>query len=804
MYFEGIMRKIFLLLTVFSFAVYCQAKRDYKIKHADLKNVLVTGGFWGNRINTNSDVTIPFVLQKCRETGRIDNLMIAAGMKQGAYCTLYEFDDSDVYKSIEAACYSLAAKPDKNLELQLDSLISIISEAQESDGYLYSPRETRSSKMRKAIGPERWSNLQWSHELYVLGHLYEAAVAHYKATGKKTLLNVALKSADLLLNDFGWNALKIPPGHEEVEIGLIKLYRLTNEEKYLDLAKFFLDIRGRGKELSGRESWGEYAQDHKPVIEQEEAVGHAVRAAYLYSAMTDMAALTGDSTYENAVDKLWRNIIEKKLYITGGIGSTGSGEALGANYDLPNASAYNETCSSIANMMWNFRMFQLHGDGKYLDVFERTLYNAFLSGIGMDGKSFFYPNPLQSYGTHGRSPWFTCACCPPNIARFIASLPEKFYSVKGNEIFVNLFSSNYAVLSVNDSKVVLRQRTDYPWDGNIKFTIGQIDSDKDVIFNIRIPEWAVGKPFDSDLYKFMENNSAPILKVNEQQVELKINNGFASVERKWKLDDVIELTLPMDIHRVTANEKVEADYGRVAIQRGPIVFCAEWPDNKDGYIRNILLPDNVRLSAEFNSQLLNGVEVITGAALGCKIDDEKNFVKTEQDFTAIPYYAWAHRGSGEMSVWLAEREESVSPLNGKTLASISDITVSSGNNSQAINDQIEPKSSDDESVPFFHWWPNRGTKEWVQFDFPEMKEVSQAEVYWFDDTGTGECRVPRSWKIFQYENDKWIPVYTTDNYGVEKDKFNSVIFETVRTKSLRIEIQSQEDFAGGIQEVKLK
>ncbi len=784
-----------------------QTKKDYTIQPVPLTKIHFTDGFWYNRSETNRVATIPHVLQECKSTGRVNNLMIAAGLKHGEYCTAYQFDDSDVYKSIEAACYSLISHPDPALDKELDSLIFIISKAQEPDGYLYSPREdSASARMKQTIGPARWVNLQWSHELYVLGHLYEAAVAHYQATGKKTLLDVAIKSAGLLLKNFGPNALKVPPGHEEVEIGLIKLYRVTNDERYLNLAKFFLDIRGRGKELSGRESWGEYAQDHKPVTEQDEAVGHAVRAAYLYSAMTDIAAITGDRAYQNAVDKLWSNVVGKKLYVTGGIGSTGSGEALGANYDLPNASAYNETCSSIANMMWNYRMFQLYGDGKYLDVLERTLYNAFLSGVGLDGKSFFYPNPLQSFGTHGRSPWFTCACCPPNVARFIASLPEKFYSVDGNVIYVNLFSSNKAELSVNNFVVKLNEETNYPWDGKVKIVVATQPAGENFEMKLRIPSWAENKPIASDLYKFMGEQKENIsLSINGAPAEIKIENGFASIKRSWKSGDVVELNLPMEVRRVLANENVEDDRGKVAFQRGPIVYAAEWVDNKDGYIRNILIPDDSKFTTEFKPALLNGIEEIEGKVFGCSLNKEREQIeKTGQQFTAIPYYAWAHRGRGEMSVWLARKESAVLPLAGPTILTNARITVSHGSNPESIVDQIEPKSSNDESVPFFHWWPSKGEKEWVQVDFQKPEEVSQAEIYWFDDTGVGECRVPASWKMFYKENDKWTPVYTTDKYGVEKDKFNAVTFETVKTPSIKIEIQSQKDFAGGIHELKVK
>jgi len=783
---------------------YSQNKIEYPIQLVDLKNVKVTNGFWFNRIETNRKVTIPHVINKCIETGRMDNLYFAAGIKQGEFCTAYPFDDSDVYKTIEAASFSLISYPDAELEKTIDEWIDVIVKVQEKDGYLYSPRSVPSEKIKRGIGPERWSNLQWSHELYVLGHLYEAAAAHYKATGKRTLLDVAIKSADLVINTFNPDKLQIPPGHQEIELGLVQLYELTGNKKYLHQAKYFLDIRGKGKQLNNRESWNEYAQDHKPVIEQDEAVGHAVRAAYMYSAMTDIAALTGDKQYENALDKLWQNVTGKKLYVTGGIGSTGSGEALGADYDLPNMSAYNETCSSIANMMWNFKMYQFHEDGKYLDVFERTLYNAFLSGIGMDGKSFFYPNPLQSYGTHGRTPWFTCACCPPNVARFIASLPSKIYSVKENNIYVNLFASSEAELTVNNSVLKIKQKTNYPWDGNVKLALIPETTGKNFTLMIRIPGWAVDKPIDNDLYKFMESGNEPVVKVNGKEIELKIEKGFIAINKEWNTGDIIELNLPMDIHRIKANKYVDADLGKVALQRGPIVYCAEWPDIKGGYVRNLLLPDDINLTANFESDLFNGVVTINGKAFAYSFIDENKTDKQELDFKAIPYYAWAHRGSGEMSVWIANEEKAVSPLHGPTLASISKVTVSSGKNPHVMNDQIEPKNSIDESVPFFHWWPNKGTTEWVQLDFPEISEVSQVEIFWFDDTGIGECRIPQSWKVFYKEGENWKPVYSPDKYVIEKDKYNSITFETVRTKSLKIEIESQKDFAGGIHEIKIK
>jgi uncharacterized protein len=798
------MKKLAALFLAVSFIISAQPQKDYPIQPVPFTKVKVTNGFWFTRMETNRTVTIPYALRLLEETGRIKNFSIAAGFEKGDFCSKYYFDDSDVYKVIEGASYSLMLKPDKELEAQLDKIIGLIAAAQEKDGYLYTVRTIGTHKFEKVSGPARWQNEQWSHELYNLGHLYEGAVAHYLATGKRSLLDVALKSAELVNNVFGPGKLTLPSGHQEIEIGLVKLFRLTGEEKYLKLAKFLLDMRGNY--LDGRKSWGEYNQDNKPVIEQDEAVGHAVRAGYMYSGMADVAALTGDNAYINALDKIWDNVINKKIYLTGGLGATGSWEGFGKNYELPNASAYNETCASIANVMWNHRMFLLKGEGKYIDILERTLYNALLSGISMSGDKFFYPNVLESFGTHERSAWFDCACCPGNVTRFIASVANYMYAVKENEIFVNLFSSNETEVKINSGLVKLRQKTNYPWDGKIKLTVMPQSDGQEFNIKLRIPGWAKNKPMPGDLYVSAVKNSGKIvLNINGKEIPIALENGYALINRKWKNGDVVELVLPMEINKITANENVEADKGKIAIQCGPLVYAAEWVDNKGGIVHNILLPANAMLTSEYQSDLLNGVVIIKGKAFGYKMsNDKKTLEKTEQDFTAIPYYSWAHRGKGEMDVWLAKDENAVRPLFGPTILTGAKLIVSHGKNPQVMIDQMEPKSSNDESVPFFHWWPSKGEKEFVQLVFNKPEEISELSVYWFDDGEAGECRVPEAWKIYYKENDKWQPVYSTDKCGIDKDKYNSVIFETVRTHSIKIEVQSKKDFAGGIHEIKIK
>jgi DUF1680 family protein len=790
--------------TVF-FALGCSqsGSKDYPIRPVPFTAVKMADHFWRPRMETNRAVTIRHAFQKCEETGRLDNFALAGGLIKGEQKGIYPFDDTDVYKTLEGASYALMVDPDPALEAYMDSVIALVAAAQEEDGYLYTVRTNKTERLKNWFGDQRWEKLEGSHELYNAGHLFEAAAAHFQATGKRNLLDVALKYADLLDKTFGPGKLQKPPGHQVIEMGLVKLYRVTGEKRYLNLAKFFLDVRG--KPLDGRKLYGEYSQDHKPVLQQDEAVGHAVRAGYMYSGMADVAALTNDDAYVKAIDHLWDNVVGKKLYLIGGIGAKGSNEGFSSNYDLPNMSAYNETCASISNVYWNHRLFLLHGDAKYLDIMERTLYNALLSGISLEGTRFFYPNPLESVGQHERAEWFGCACCPGNVTRFIASVPGYVYGTRDNELFVNLYASNEAQLTLNNQKLRLVQETDYPWNGATRLTLHPEPEEMQITLNLRIPGWAQGRPVASDLYHYLNNESAHIsLRVNGDAIPLKIKNGFAQIRRTWHDGDVVELNIPMLIRRIVAHDSVKADIKRVALERGPIVFCAEWPDHDGGHVRNLLLPDDANLTTEFLADRLRGIQVIRGKAAGYYFDQNEKLEKKEQQLLAIPYYAWAHRGKGEMTVWFARDETVVQPVGQPTLASISQVQTSFGKNPQAVNDLLEPASSIDHEVPYFHWWPHKGTTEWIQYDFQKSEEISTVEVYWFDDTGMGESRLPKSWRILYLENEKWRPVYTPGGYGIQKDRFNEVVFETVRTTSLRLEIQSQDGWAGGIHEWKVK
>jgi len=622
--------------------------KDYPVTPVPFTAVRVRDGFWLPRMETNRRVTVKTDFRKCEETGRIDNFAKAGGLMTGEFKGMV-YDDSDVFKVIEGASYSLAMHPDPELDKYLDGVIAKIASAQEPDGYLYTARKLLASdKMPAQAGKQRWANEKDSHELYNAGHLYEAAAAHFQATGKKTLLDVATRNADLIRREFAPGNHQDPPGHEGIEIGLCKLYRATGEQKYLDLAKFLIDVRGRPET---HKLYGALYQDHKPVVEQDEAVGHAVRAAYLYSGMADVAALTGDESYLKAIDRIWENVVSRKLYLTGGIGAGRGREAFGNNYDLPNKTAYNETCAAIANALWNYRMFLLHGEARYLDVLERVIYNGFLAGVGLTGDSFFYPNPLASDKGYKRSAWFDCACCPVNVVRFMPSIAGYVYAASDTDVFVNLFIGGTGEVRLGKQAVKITQQTNYPWDGRIKITIDP-DAPGEFALNVRIPGWAQGRPVPGDLYTYMDQTIDPVvLKVNGKDEAPILEHGFASIKRQWRQGDIVELSLPMAIRRVLANDAVKDDAGLVAIERGPLVYCLEGADHE--HVFSMVMPDDAKLAAERRDDLLGGIMVIKGE-VQLAVTDETGKTRTQPAaMRAIPYYAWCNRGPNEMSVWLA-------------------------------------------------------------------------------------------------------------------------------------------------------
>lgn len=624
-----------------------QINHGYPIDPVPFTSVKVTDNFWGQRLQASREVTIPLAFSKCEETGRYENFVKAAHPSDTYKVEGFSFDDTDVYKTIEGASYSLQTYPDKKLQKYIDSVLVIVAGAQEPDGYLYTARTMNPKHPHNWAGKERWVAVEnLSHEFYNLGHMIEGAVAHYQATGKRNFLDIAIKYADCVCREIGNGPQqkKYVPGHQIAEMALVKLYMVTGDKKYLDQAKFFLDTRGYTSRKDA------YSQAHKPVVEQDEAVGHAVRAVYMYSGMADVAAITGDSSYIKAIDKIWDNIVSKKIYITGGIGARHAGEAFGNNYELPNLSAYCETCAAIGNVYMNYRLFLLHGDAKYFDVLERTLYNGLISGVSLDGGSFFYPNPLSSNGKYSRKPWFGCACCPSNVSRFIPSLPGYVYAVKNDQVYVNLYLSNKAELKVDKKKILLKQETGYPWNGDIRLKITQ--GNQDFTMKLRIPGWVRGNVLPGDLYSYTDNQKpAYQVAVNGQTVESDVNDGYLSIARKWKKGDVVEVHFDMIPRIVKANPKVEADHGRVAVERGPIVYCAEWPDNRFN-VHSILLNQHPQFKVTDKPELLYGIRQITTDAQALSYDKAGKLVTKDVELTLIPYYAWAHRGEGDMEVWL--------------------------------------------------------------------------------------------------------------------------------------------------------
>jgi hypothetical protein len=731
------------------------------------------------------------------------------------------------------------------LERRLDEIIAKIAAAQQPDGYLntfYTLTDPR----------QRWTDLRNKHELYCAGHLFEAAVTHHAATGKRTLLDVATRFADHIAATFGPDARHDIPGHPEIELALVKLARATGERRYLDLARFFLHERGRAERRgagaptpdrstdlpmqdrletgpSKRELYGPYCQDHQPLDQQREAVGHAVRAAYVYSGMADADAAAGEHTYDAALDALWSDVVGGKLYLTGGIGARRAGEAFGDAFELPNRSAYAETCGAIGMAMWSHRMLLRHADASYADVLERVLYNGFLAGVGLSGDRFFYPNPLAAdgvtpfnQGETTRAPWFACACCPVNVVRFMPSIGGYAYAHDSSRIYVNLYLPGEATIRLADNTVKLKVETDYPWGEQVRITV-EPEKAASLDLMLRIPGWLSGSPLPSDLYRYEGGPKlVPELRLNGQpRVEARApDHGYARLRHIFQKGDVVELVLPMAIRRVVAAEQVEENRGRVALERGPIVYCIEAADHH-GRVRDLALPDDAALTAERRPDLLGGLTVLRGRGLR-RVANESNDAASESaaasessdaasepaEVTAIPYYAWNHRGYGEMSVWIPRTVEAADLPPTPTLASAAKPSASHvwrTDSAAALNDQMEPRRSGDESIPRLTWWDHRGTTEWAQYDFEKPTRVSSVQVYWFDDGDDGGgCRLPAAWRVLVKRGDEWTPAGGVSSYPVEKNAYNAVEFDPVETTAMRLEVRLQPEFSGGILEWRVR
>ncbi|MGA2502197.1 MAG: beta-L-arabinofuranosidase domain-containing protein, partial [Tepidisphaeraceae bacterium] len=629
---------------------------------------------------------------------------------------------------------------------------------------------------------KRFSNLKDMHEMYCAGHLIEGAVAYYQATGKRKFLDVAIKLADCLDNTFGPDKRHGCSGHEEIELALVKLAAVTNNPKYFKLAEFF--INERGHDACGRKLYGDYAQDDIPLKNRAEIAGHAVRAMYFFAGAADVAAASGDQQTIKALDTIWHDVVDRKMYLTGGIGPSAHNEGFTVPYDLPNDSAYAETCAAIGMVFWNHRMALLHADARYADVMERCMYNGVISGVSLDGQKFFYVNPLASRGRHHRQVWFDCACCPTNMARFLPNIGGYMYATRGDsDLFINLYArSNVRAMQLGKFTIGIKQETDYPWDGRIKVRFDAAAIPFKAHF--RIPGWC----------------KSPSISLNGKRIENPvIENGYYLVERGWTPIDEVTLDFPMPVERIYADPNVKADAGRVALQRGPIVYCLEGVDN-NGSVRNLVLAKDSKLTAKFEQDLLNGVTIVKGTALAIARGQDK---PQSVEFTAVPYYSWDNREPGQMVVWLPEDPALAEPRPAPTIAGTAKVSASfkgRADSLDALNDQIEPASSKDMTIPRFTWWDHKGTTEWVQYDFKSPATISAAEVYFFDDTGIGGCRIPKSWRILYQDGSDWKPVEITGPYTTNLNAYNRIPFKPVNTPALRLEVQLQPGFSGGILE----
>lgn len=755
-----------------------------------LKQVKIEDRFWAPRQEINRKVSLAHSLDMIEKFGYLENFERAAQGKTGGYHGPV-FMDSDVYKVLEACSLSLTTHPDSTLEKRLDAIIAKMAAAQQPDGYL-------DTYFLVAEPGKRWTNLRDCHELYCAGHLFEAASAHFSATGKRNLLDIATRYADYIDSVFGEAPGKRQGycGHPEIELALVKLWKVTGNGKYFDLASFF--IRHRGEHFFAREHRtpeaeydGTYFLDDVPITDHKKIKGHAVRAAYLMSGVTDVAGATHDEALLRMLDRVWRNTNERNTYVTGGIGPSASNEGFTTDFDLPNLTAYQETCASVALAMWNHRMNLVHGDAKYADAMERSLYNGVISGVSLSGDKFFYVNPLASMGNHHRSEWFSCACCPPNETRTTAAIGQYAYATGPESLYVNLYIQGIAQASIGKQSVHWEVASQYPWDGKVFITF---KSPFKGSLHLRIPSWSPNFG----------------VRVNQSKVELPtLDKGYLVLERSWNSGDKVELDLDMAIRRIAADPRVKADQGQCAIARGPIVYCLEEVDNP-GSLTDLWLPVDAKLTAKWSPDLLGGVMTVQGMGRVGHVDWPGGLYQTvnptmSAPLFAIPYYAWDNRKPGAMKVWVAFTPPAPPSGGPERSAKVTLSFVSNNCQPSGINDGIEPTSSGEVPAANCHWWPHKGGTEWAQYSWSKPQEITGTRVFWFDDTGRGECRLPKSWRILYKRGDEWLPVkLTASNYSILLDRWNLIHFEPVVTTDLRLEMQMQDGWAAGVLEWKLE
>ena len=755
-----------------------------QLRAVPFTQVRLTDTFWAPRQETNRLVSIPLNFENLEKSGNLENFRLAARHATNGYQGPV-FMDSDLYKALEAASYALATHPDPVLEKRIDDIVALLAAAQQPDGYL------DTYYIVKEPG-RRWTNLRDNHELYCAGHMFEAAVAHYQATGKRTFLEVATRYADYIDSVFGPGKRLGYPGHPEIELALVKLWHATGNQRYFDLARFFIENRGRHFFAEEHQTPparydGTYWQDDVPIFDHRNIKGHAVRATYLLSGVVDVMAQTGDQRLIRMVDRVWRNTTQRNMYLTGGIGSSGSNEGFTTDYDLPNLTAYQETCASVAMCLWNHRLALLYGEARYADVLERALYNGVLDGVSLDGARFFYGNPLASTGHYRRSAWFSCACCPPNVARTLAALGGYAYATGPAALYVNLYLQSHATARVGDRDVAVDVTTDYPWDGRVVLRLTP-PAPMPFALHLRVPGWCAGAQ----------------VSVNGQAVAAPlIERGYLVLRQAWKAGDGVALDLPMPPREVVANPAVKADAGAVALARGPIIYCLEGGDQQVPLSR-LYLPPTTALDASYHPELLGGVETLQAhAAVIPELSWAGRLYQAlppaqRTPIVAIPYCVWANRQPGAMQVWVPVAPPP-SPVGGaelKAQASTSSRTAEVA----GVHNGFVPSTSHDHPPQLCHFWPTKGQSEWLQYTWPQPLTLAGARAYWFDDTGSGECRVPASWRLEYLTGGEWKPVETTAGFPVGVDKWCAVKFSPVTTTAVRLVLQMQPNWSSGIEQ----
>lgn len=785
------------------------------------EKVTLQDSFWLPRLKTQKETLVPFSLDKTEPA--VENLRRTGEYLKtgkGKLLPLPRYVASDLFKVMEGAAYLLTLEKDPELEKRMDEIIDIIADAQCEDGYLY---ELFTAPSQNAIGwgagDKPYSFVVHSHELYNMGHMYEGAVAYYRATGKRKWLDVAEKNAQhinkvFFEGDSNYNQgvpVNQAPGHQEIELALIKLHQVTGNELYLDMAKKFIDVRGVTYRPEGEGVMSPtYAQQHQPVREQRTAEGHSVRAMYLYSGMADVVAAKGDTTLVPALESIWHDIVDKKMHINGGLGAVPGIEGFGPAYELPNKDTYDETCAAVGNVLFNYRMFLATGDAKYVDVAEVALYNNVLAGVNLEGNRFFYVNVLEAdgkkafnHGRAGRSPWFGTACCPSNMARLIPQVPGMIYSHTADDVFCGFYASSVTEIPLQGGKVKLTQQTDYPFDGAIHIEVAPEADDAEFTLWLRIPTWCNDRFVPGDLYSYADPASAQVTAmVNGNKVSTRTADGYMPIQRRWKAGDKVTLQLPMPVRYSVAHELVKADSNRVCITRGPLVYCAEQPDNSHPASSYII--DRIGGQGEvetFAEGALKGISSISLPAKACQKENE-----VAATLKLIPYYAWNNRGDHQtMNVWFARDLATAIQASVRTVGNIDDVTATHtcmSDDVYAVADGKLPKSSADTSIPRWTSWSQKGQVQQVDIKLKKAQPIESISVYWYDDKGG--VQVPVSWNLEYHDQGTWHPfkLYVTDMYGIQPDQFNMVHpAEPFTTDAIRLNITPRRDATVGILEV---